>query len=113
MFPGYIFAGVLLGEQDIAPIRSTVGCLQVVRFGGHLIPLPVSVMQSLLRSQQDPLDTARTFRAGERLRVESGPFEGLEAVFDQPRGEDRVQVLITVLGGLRRVEVATKALSPL
>ena len=76
MFPGYIFAGVLLGEQDIAPIRSTVGCLQVVRFGGHLIPLPVSVMQSLLRSQQDPLDTARTFRAGERLRVSRGPLRG-------------------------------------
>jgi transcriptional antiterminator RfaH len=43
MFPGYVFVAVVLGEHDIAPIRSTVGCLQVVRFGGHLIPLPASV----------------------------------------------------------------------
>ena len=45
----------------------------------------------------------RTFLRGERVRVESGPFEGLEAVFDKSRGQDRVQVLVTVLGGLRAV----------
>ena len=38
MFPGYGFVGVVLGEDDIAPIRSPVGCLQVVRFGGQLVP---------------------------------------------------------------------------
>lgn len=113
MFPGYVFVCVLLGQHDIAPIRSTVGCLHVVRFGGQLVLLPASVMRTLLSYDQSPLNRAKAFRAGERLRVESGPFEGLEAVFDKPRGQDRVQVLVTVLGGVRPVEVAAKALGPL
>lgn len=113
MFPGYVFVGVVLGEHDIAPIRSTVGCLEVVRFGGQLIPLPALVMRTFLSCAQAPLNVAEAFRAGERLRVEVGPFEGLEAVFDMPRGQDRVQVLVKVLGGLRRVEVAATALGPL
>ena len=113
MFPGYVFAGVVLGEQDVAPIRSTVGCLQVVRFGGQLIPLPALVMRTLLSCAEAPSNVAETFRAGERLRIESGPFEGLEAVFDMPRGQDRVQVLVKVMGSVRRVDVAATALSPL
>lgn len=113
MFPGYVFVGVVLGEHDIAPIHSTVGCLQVVRFGGQLIPLPAPVMRTFLSCAQAPLNVANTFRAGDRLRVESGPFEGLEAIWDMPRGQDRAQVLVRVLGGVRQVEVAATALGPL
>ena len=113
MFPGYVFVGVVLGAHDIAPIGSTVGCLHVVRFGGQLIPVPTSVMHILLRREQAPLNVAKTFRTGERLRVESGAFEGLEGVFDKPRGQDRVQLLVNMLGGLRSVEVDINALGPL
>ena len=113
MFPGYVFVGVVLGEVDIAPISSTLGCVQLVRFGGQLVPLPASVVHTLLSYAQAPLNETKTFLAGERLRVESGPFEGLEAVFDKSRGQDRVQVLVSVLGGVRPVEVALNALGPL
>lgn len=113
MFPGYLFVGVILGAHDIAPIRSTVGCLQVVRFGGQLVPLATSVMRTLLSYAQASLNETKTFRAGERLRVESGPFEGLEAVFDKSCGQDRVQVLVSVLGGVRPVKVAANAVAPI
>ena len=113
MFPGYVFVGVVLGEHDLAPIRSTVGCLQVVRFGGQLVPLPASVMRTLSSYAQAPLNETKTFLAGERLRVESGPFEGLEAVFDKSCGQDRARVLVSVLGGVRPVELAVTALSTL
>ena len=113
MFPGYVFVGVILGEHDIAPIRSTVGCVQVVRFGGRLVPVPASVMRTLLSYACAPLNKTKTFLAGERVRVESGAFEGLEAVFDKSRGEDRVQVLVSVLGGVRPVDLVVTALSAL
>lgn len=112
MFPGYVFVGVVLGECDIAPIRSTQGCHEVVRFGGQLVPVPASVMRTLLSYALAPLNETKNFLAGERVRLESGPFEGLEAVFDKSRGQDRVQVLVTVLGGLRAVEVAATSLGP-
>ena len=56
MFPGYVFVGVVLGERDIAPIRSTQWVvMQVVRFGGQLVPVPASVMRTLLSYALAPL----------------------------------------------------------
>ena len=110
MFPGYVFVGVMLGEVDIAPIRSTVGCVQVVRFGGRLVPVPALAMRTLLSYAHAPLDKTKTFLAGARVRVKSGPFEGLEAVFDQPKGAGRVQLLLTVLGSVRTVRLPISAI---
>lgn len=112
MFPGYVFVGVVLGDQDINPICSTVGCLHVVRFGGELVPLPASVMLTLVNYAHTPPNSVRTFCAGERLRIYSGAFDGLEAVFDKPLGQDRVQVLISVFGGVRSVKVDANAIGP-
>lgn len=113
MFPGYVFVGVVLGQHDIAPIRSTQGCRQVVRFGGQLVPLPHSVMQQLLADDTAPKQHNPTFSAGQAVRIEAGPFAGLEAVFDQPKGADRVQVLVTVLGAVRPVAVPASAVGAL
>lgn len=105
MFPGYVFVGVVLGKHDIAPIRSTVGCVQVVRFGGQVVPVPASVMRKLLNYAQAPLNETKALRAGQHVRIESGPFEGLEAVFERPQGADRVLLLVRVLGEVRPVAV--------
>lgn len=112
MFPGYVFVGVRLGHHDIAPIRSTIGCRQLVRFGGQLVPLPESVINCLSAFDAEPLTAAHTFQRGERVRIEDGPFAGLEAVFDLPRGEDRAQVLIEILGQQRPVLVDVASVGP-
>ena len=36
MFPGYVFVGLEMDSQSIAPIRSTRGCSHVVKFGGEV-----------------------------------------------------------------------------
>ena len=101
MFPGYIFVGVL-GERDIAPIRSPQGCRQAVRFGGKLAPLPDSMMKQLQGLPQCPQrKTPHTFNEGQWVRMEAGPFPGLEAVYDQPKSEGRVSQ--SVLGRVRPV----------
>lgn len=105
MFPGYVFVGVTLGEHDIAPIRSTRGCRELVRFGGQLVPLPESVMQSFASHDQAPKVVNPVLEKGQKVRIERGVFAGLEAVFERPRGEARVQLLLTVLGHLRSVLV--------
>lgn len=113
MFPGYVFVGVVVGQHDIAPIRSTQGCRQVVRFGGQLVPLPHSVMQQLLAYDTALKQHNPTFSAGQAVRIVTGPFAGLEAVFDQPKGADRVQVLVTVLGTVRPVAAPASAVGAL
>ena len=89
--------------------------MQVVRFGGQLVPVPASVMRTLLRCHaRAPLDDSPDLSCGRALCVWSrGPFEGTRGRVRSSRaGEDRVQVLVTVLGGLRGVEVAATSLGP-
>jgi len=38
------------------------------------------------------------FATGDSVRIVRGPFAGLEAVYQMRRGEERVQVLLAMLG---------------
>ena len=111
LFPGYVFVQVAMGHQDTAPIRSTVGCRGLVRFGAAPQPVPLGVMTPLLALKDQPTTLDATLEHGDRVRIEEGPFIGLEAVFDMPKGEDRVQVLIEVLGGAQRIVLERDGIS--
>ena len=111
MFPGYLFVSLVLGADDPAPIRSTVGCIGLVRFGHAHTPVPSSLIAALQGASEDALDTPLPFNQGDKVRLIAGPFAGIEAVFDMPRGEDRVQVLLELLGEVQRLTVDQNDLS--
>ena len=112
LFPGYVFVKLTLGAGDTAPIRSTVGCLGLVRFGGIPLPVPEGIMQPFLEADEQTIDLARQWRPGDVVRIEEGPLAGLEAVFAMAKGRDRVEVLIHALGSQQRVSIDKQAISP-
>ena len=105
LFPGYLFVALELGEDDPAPIRSTVGCIGLVRFAHVYTPVPGEVIESLQAIESEANDVEAPFKRGERVRFVSGPFAGIEAVFDMARGGDRAQVLLQLLGKHQRITV--------
>ena len=105
LFPGYLFVALELGEDDPAPIRSTVGCIGLVRFAHAYTPVPGELIESLQAIESEANDVEVPFKLGDKVRFVSGPFAGIEAVFDMARGGDRAQVLINMLGKLQRVIV--------
>ena len=111
LFPGYLFVSLVLGADDPAPIRSTVGCIGLVRFGQTHTPVPSSLIAALQGASQGALDTPLPFNQGDKVRLIDGPFAGLEAVFDMPRGGDRAQVLLELLGKTQRLTVGQDDLS--
>jgi len=110
-FPGYLFVALLLGKDDPAPIRSTIGCRGLVRFGNDFVPVPSAVMEPLLALANEPTNAIGGFQKGDRVRLEEGPFVGLSAVFSMPRGEDRAQLLIELLGKWHNITVPIDSLS--
>lgn len=101
LFPGYLFAHLELGEQNIAPIRSTQGVVGLTRFGSHIPPLPEGFVEEL--QARDPGARgipigAGDWQPGQRLRVTEGPLAGLEAVFSARDSVARVIVLMKLLG---------------
>ena len=113
LFPGYLFVALAAGVDDAAPIRSTVGCVGLVRFGQRQVPLPDEFVMPLMSLGVNVSVAQELFTKGEQVRLERGPFAGLLAVFDLPKGDDRAQVLLEVLGKARPLTVPVDDLSRL
>ena len=111
LFPGYLFVSLVLGADDPAPIRSTVGCVGLVRFGQTYTPVPSSLIAALQGAAGGAFDALSPFNQGDTVRLIAGPFAGIEVVFDMDRGEDRAQVFLELLGRLQRLTVNQHDLS--
>jgi transcriptional antiterminator RfaH len=53
----------------------------------------------------------RHFAPGEALRINQGPFAGLEALYQMPDGESRVMVLIDMLSKKVSLSIEPAAVS--
>jgi len=107
LFPRYLFLRIDTSRQTVAPIRSTLGVTTLVTFGHRLMPVPDAVIDTL-RDNADTrsgLHTApkQDFTKGQTVAITAGPFEGLQAIFDATSGEERVAILLDVLGKATRV----------
>jgi transcriptional antiterminator RfaH len=107
LFPRYLF--IELGEDvNWAPIRSTMGVTNLVRFGSTVAKVPQAVVDELRQQQaarvsQDP--ARPLFSPGQEVRITSGPFAGLRAVFDIADGDARAMLLIELLSKQVRLPV--------
>jgi transcriptional antiterminator RfaH len=107
LFPRYLFLQVS-PAQCLAPVRSTRGVSSVVRFGSQYAMVPDEIVRDLER-RADPvsglhrLNRERSFDADSAVRVIAGAFNGLDGVFQREAGDERVVVLLELLGLPTRV----------
>jgi transcriptional antiterminator RfaH len=114
LFPGYLFARFDI-ERDYNQLRYTRGVRQIVCFGGEPAPVPAWIIEELkLRCANGPIHLAvRGFVPGERVIVTSGPFRQFEGIFERRlTGPERVAVLLSVMGGERRVVLPSGMVMP-
>lgn len=115
LFPRYLFVRLESGVDDFSKLRSTKGCIDLVKFGGKATPVPAALVDLIQRQLADDgllhLDGLNPLpEVGSRVQVADGPFEGLMATIAQHKGTDRVLVLLNVLGGDRRVVLSATQL---
>jgi len=93
------------GSQSWAPLRSTMGVSQLVRFGSHYAKLTDELVHVLKqRIYINPVKNL--FAPGDRVTITQGPFTGIEAAFNSYDGNQRAIVLLNWLGGNMRVNEA-------
>ena len=110
LFPRYMFLDAREGTRNFTPVRSTLGVVDFVRFGGVPALVPEHVIAAL-RDRADPVSAlhlvrSSPFRAGERIRFAAGPLTGLEGVFEMDSGAARAIVLLDFLGKTNRLMVS-------
>lgn len=107
LFPRYLFLRVNPDQQTVAPIRSTLGVTTLVTFGQRPMPVPDAVIDTLRYNvdAQRGLHRApkQDFTTGQAVTINAGPFEGLQGIFDTTCGEERVAILLDILGKATRV----------
>lgn len=115
LFPGYLFARFVPAEV-MMEVRVTPGVKTIVMFGTQAPVIPDGVIAEL-RSQFDANESIEVPLAVEQgvvVKIAGGPFHGLDAeVLRVMPSANRVQVLLEMLGGMQRVEVAlTQVVAP-
>lgn len=115
LFPRYLFVAAANECQSLAPVRSTPGVCDLVRFGGQPARVSGAVVDAL-SERQDPgtgICARRSpFRPGTGVQFRDGPFAGLDGVFDMEAGEERVFVLLDLLGKTNRLQVSRDWIVP-
>jgi transcriptional antiterminator RfaH len=112
LFPRYLFVAIDLATQRWRAVNGTRGVVQLVRQGDRPAPLPAGVVEAL-RARADgsgavPLDALSMFEPGRKLLVTAGPFAGHTGKYETMTSDERVILLLELLG--RSVEVAVPLL---
>ena len=78
--------------------------------------MPAKVESGLIEQllvQEQQVAPEELFKKGERLRLTSGPFAGLEALYKAGGGEGRAIVLLDFLGKTTQLQVQAASLTKL
>lgn len=114
MFPGYVFVASSK-HQPVASVRSTRGVRDYVRFNGQPAKVSPKVIEEIQtrvssRASSQTVDSQLP-KMGEKVRLVDGPFAGIEAIFESLDGEERVILLLNILGKTQRLSVSLKEVS--
>ncbi len=105
LFPGYIFINTRL--EDYSSIKYTIGIKKVIKFGNSIPRLTdneIKSIQSIEKlSQSEPLSSKITI--GQDAVIADGPFKGALVKICSLPSKGRIEVLLTLLGDLRKVKI--------
>lgn len=113
LFPRYLFVNVDSQVENTSPIRSTIGCCGLVRFGAEAATLPEPAAVAIRRrcDEHDCVQPDDRLAEGTPVKVLEGPFAGFEAVFSARTSAERVLVLLNWLGVSRTVQLPAASVS--
>jgi transcriptional antiterminator RfaH len=109
LFPRYIFFRPRSAAQSIAPVRSTLGVMNIVRFGQEPAVMRPVVLRGIrdfeTRQNEASDEDISPFQPGERVRIADGPLTGLDGLISDV-SQQRVVVLMHLLGQDTRVSLS-------
>ena len=110
LFPGYAFVLIVSGWWNA---RWSPGVRRIVLDGEQPAHVPDQVIAEIRSRERNglvELPKPRGFVPGMRVRVVSGPLQNQIGLLGALRAHERVLVLLNLLGGQQRVELAQSAI---
>lgn len=105
LFPRYLFIYLDTTTDNWVPIRSTIGVSNMVKFGSKHAEVTDKLVEKIKKQETSEgiHEIKYQFQQGDRVRMVDGPLSDLEGIFMANRSEDRVFLLMQMLGKQMRV----------
>ncbi|MDQ0125882.1 transcriptional antiterminator RfaH [Pseudomonas lini] len=97
LFPGYLFIQLDQLNDNWHPIRSTRGVNQLVTFGKQPIAVADELIDQLKQRLNEKPPEPGKLERGDRVRINSGSYKELEAIFLSRDGAERIVILLNLL----------------
>ncbi|MEP5937635.1 MAG: transcription termination/antitermination NusG family protein [Erythrobacter sp.] len=106
-FPSYLFVSSRTSSAPWRAIISTQGVAQLVRFGEQPATVPPQIIFELQVAcdHEGCIEGQASLATGDDVRIEQGPFVGFAGKVDKEAPEQRVWVLLDVMGKATRVSI--------
>ncbi len=111
LFPSYLFIELDDKSQNWMPIRSTKGVSNFVRFGLKFAKVPNQIISMIKTQQQQTIEKMIdlcSHHKGDYIEIQSGPFKGQQAIFQNYNSNDRVIVLLKLIGQQQKITLDTQ-----
>lgn len=99
LFPGYLF--VQYHEKDRYAILNSPGVVQFVSFGGNYATMRsthIEVIKTMLLNENTVEVVDMELYPGQKVRITSGPFSGIEAVLVHYNGKGKMMLEVAAIG---------------
>ena len=108
LFPGYLFIYLDKKKENWSPIRSTKGVVNFVRFGLNFAQAPDNVIAFLKANQLitiEKLKNLNKFKPGDEVQITDGVFKNCVAIFKSKKSEERLILLLNLLGQQQTINI--------
>lgn len=108
LFPRYLFVSFQPGRDNIASIKYTRGVSKMVSFGMEFATIPESIVQRLIDDADERGVISQPelqMKLGDHLRIITGPLEGQTGTLHEMTGDERVVLLMNILGQERQITI--------
>ncbi len=107
LFSGYLFVAFDISKGGWSAINNTYGVTRLVNFCGDPQPVPFDLISRLMQrcDEDGKLLPPPTLKVGDMVKMSSGPFAEFVATVEKINPDQRVWVLLDMLGRTTRIAV--------
>ena len=106
LFPRYLFIYLDTTMNDWSKIRSTRGCISLVRFAAHPARVPDALIEKLKREEinrsNEPIIGIPDFQPGDKVKILDGILANYEGIVEAKTSRERVTLLLNIAEGHTR-----------
>jgi transcriptional antiterminator RfaH len=116
LFPGYLFINLDETSDNWGPIRSTKGVLNFVRFGLNYANISGKTLNFIKKNEFNTIEGIKEldgFKPGERVQITEGIFKNCVGIFKSIKSDERVILLLDIMGRQQTMQINNKSLTTL